>query len=142
MGVPHPVQRGVERQDLVVDPGARAPLGRFRAAVHHALEILVETDPVPARADRALEALRHVEMFKIDDAAHARVDPEQVRILAILRHREDADGIGPQQHVRCQVKGFHAPASRPIHSCPILIGPVVVCLPPISTPAGLRPLSA
>ena len=46
------------------------------------------------RASR--EAIR--KPSKRNQAAHFRLDPEQRRVTGALGHREDAAGIGPQQH--------------------------------------------
>src|SRR3546814_4391671 len=61
---------------------------------------------------RLAKAARHVKGIEHDDAAHPRVDPEQLRVVAILGHGKDADGVGLQQHIRSKVRHLHGDVSE------------------------------
>ena len=54
-----------------------------------------------------------IEPVERKDAPLLRLDPEQLARLPALRHREDADRIGPEENVRRQLEfartGFHGP---------------------------------
>ncbi len=93
-------QVAVERPDLAVDPGGAAAGPRGGAAVDHALEVGVDPHLEHALADGARQALGHVHLVEQQDAALLRLDPVERRIVGALGHREDAAGIGLEQHLR------------------------------------------
>ena len=92
-------QSAVDLADARVDPGAGAVALFLRAARDHRLEIAVDPDGVGRRAHGAGEATRHVKAVERDDAAHLGLDPIERGIVGALRHREDAAGIGLEQHL-------------------------------------------
>ena len=61
------------------------------------------------RAHGARQAGGDFQAVERDDAALFRLDPEQGRIVGAFRHREDAAGIGAQQHLRRDL-GLHGVA--------------------------------
>jgi hypothetical protein len=68
------------------------------------LLIQVSSRPGCGAAQPAMTALKAVSTVTLkiserNQAAHFRLDPEQRRITGALGHREDAAGIGPQQHL-------------------------------------------
>ena len=89
----------VERADARVDPGARPAGLRLGAAVEHAVEVAVDRDAEAVRADGAGEPRRDVEGVQRNDAALLRLDPIKRRVLGAFRHREDAAGVGLEQHL-------------------------------------------
>src|SRR6202453_3653903 len=100
-------QFAVQPHDLVVDPGllslGAGAYDRFESAVGDHLETIgTHGLGEAARDDKPVER---------EDAALLRLDPEQVLGVAAFGHRKDADGIGPEQDVRRQLKfsrrGFH-----------------------------------
>ena len=84
------------------------PLG---AGAHHLGKVAIGDNVKPVRAHRLGEALRHDEPVERKDAPLLRLDPEELARLPALRHREDADRIGPEENVRRQLEfartGFH-----------------------------------
>ena len=73
---------------------------RLGAAVDHAVEIAVDGDLELVRSDGAGEPRRHVEAVERDDPAQVRLDPVERGVLRAVGHREDAAGIGLEQHFR------------------------------------------
>src|SRR5229473_2757526 len=70
-------ERGVEADDLFVDPGLR-PLGRrLCAAAHDRLECAVAGDDEGAAANGPAQPARDVEPLERQDAAAHRIDPER-----------------------------------------------------------------
>src|SRR6266851_3861629 len=122
MAVTDPIEPAIEIADAPVDPGARAPGLRFRAAVDHGLEVAIGRHREALGAYRAGEPGGHVEPVERDDAALLRLDPIEGRILGALRHRKNAAGIGLEQHLgrdldECGVAAGHGlwvnPGSHP-----------------------------
>ena len=64
------------------------------------VEIAVDRDGEAVGAHGAGEPRRQVEAVERDDAAQVRLDPVERGVLGALRHREDAAGIGLEQHLR------------------------------------------
>ena len=73
---------------------------RLRAAIDHAVEIAVDGHLELVGADGAGEPRRHIEAVERDDSAQVGLDPVERGVLRALRHREDAAGIGLEQHLR------------------------------------------
>jgi hypothetical protein len=97
-------QLAIELADAAADPGFRAVEGRRRAARDHAVEILIDPHREHVGAHRAGEALAHMETVEGDDPALAGLDPEQGRVVGILRHGKDAGGIGLEQDLSRDVE--------------------------------------
>jgi hypothetical protein len=100
VSVTHDVQLEAQVEDGVVDPGLPAPGRRLRAARHHILEGAVGGDLKRAFEDGLLEAARHMKIVERQDAARIRVDPIEMRVVPRFSHRENPDGIRPEQHLR------------------------------------------
>ena len=49
--------------------------------------------------DHLAQGFRHVEAIERDDRTVARLDPEDVLVVAFVRHREDAAPVGEQQGI-------------------------------------------
>jgi hypothetical protein len=94
------VKAAIEIADAFVDPGVLAPFLQRRAARDRRLERGVDGDAKGVRAHRARKPRGDAKSVERDDAAKLRLDPEQGRIVGAFRHREDAAGIGAQQHGR------------------------------------------
>ena len=92
-------QGAIELADSGVDPGpAAAGLG-LGAAIDDGVEIAVAHDAKAPAAQRAGEPRRHVEALERQDAPALGLDPIERRVLGALGHREDAAGIGLEQHL-------------------------------------------
>jgi len=100
MGMAARMQRGIEAQDLAVDPGFLAAWGRGGASLHDIGESLVGSDGEMARPHRARQAVRHMECVQGNDAALFRRYPIECGIAAPLGHGKQAFGIGAQQDFR------------------------------------------
>ncbi len=100
VAMPDVEQPAIELADRRVDPGARALRAGLRAAVDHGFEVAVahDLDSDVLRTVRASRR-RHMEAVERNDAALFRLDPEQRRVVGILRHREDAARIGLEQNL-------------------------------------------
>ena len=100
VGMPVVVEAAVDLADAAVDPGFGAVLLGFGAALDRAVEIPVDPDGIGRRAHGARQPRGDVKAIERNDAAHLRLDPIERRILGALCHREDAAGIGLEQHFR------------------------------------------
>ena len=98
VAVPELVEPEIEIADTLVDPGVVAAGLRRRAARDDRLEGGIDGHAEGVRAHGAGQPRGDAEAVKRDQAAHFRLDPEQRRVTGALGHREDAAGIGPQQH--------------------------------------------
>src|SRR5258708_13875171 len=76
MGRPALEERGVEGDDLVVDPGLRPVGRRLGAAAHDGLEGAVAAYGEAAAADRSAQAARNVESIEGQGAGAHPIDPE------------------------------------------------------------------
>src|SRR5436190_2507847 len=94
------VELAIEHADAPVDPSARAPEARLRAALEHRVEIAVDGDGETVGAHGAGKPCRHVEALERNDTAQLRLDPIERRVVRALRHGKDAAGIGLEQHLR------------------------------------------
>src|SRR3546814_9045274 len=90
----HAVQRRVELDDLVVDPGPRPVLGRLGAALDDGFEVAIVGDLEHAPAEHLAQAPRDMEAVKHDDAAHAGIDPKELRIAPGPPPRKTTHGTG------------------------------------------------
>ena len=83
--------------DLVVDPGL-GPVGRGRGAgLDHVLEGRVDAHLEGLLAHGAGQPARYVEAVQRQHAALLRVDQEDARVVAGLRHGEDATLVAGDQ---------------------------------------------
>ena len=98
VAMPELVQPDIEIADALVDPGVVAAGLRRGTAGDHRLEGGVDGDGEGVGAHRARQARGDAKAVERDHAAHFRLDPEQGRIVGAFGHREDAAGIGAQQH--------------------------------------------
>ena len=94
MGMARAMQRCIEADDIVIDPGFRPRIG---TAVDDACKIFIEADAVGPAADSFGEALWYMQMVDGKNAAPQRVVPAEFPAITPLRHGEDAHGIGLQQ---------------------------------------------
>src|SRR5215831_5372202 len=94
------IEVAVKRPDLAVDPGgAPAGLGR-RTTVEHAFKIGIDPDLEDALADGTCKPLWHMHPVQRQDPALLWLDPIERGIIGALCHREDAAGIGLEEHLR------------------------------------------
>ncbi len=98
MGMSEFVQPDVEIADALVDPGVLAARLRCGAAGDDSFESGVDGDGEGVGAHRARQARGDAKAIERYHAAHLRLDPEQGWVVGALGHREDAAGIGAQQH--------------------------------------------
>ena len=105
-------ERDIERADALIDPGALAASRRAGAAIDHRREVAVGDNTQGGAAHRAREPRGNMKIVERDDAALFRLDPIERRVVRALRHRENAAGIGFQQHVRRDLEGCGAVAVR------------------------------
>ena len=98
VAVPELVEPDIEIADALVDPGVVAARLRRRAARDDRLEGGIDGNAEGVRAHGAGQPRGDAETVERNQAAHFRLDPEQRRVTGALGHREDAAGIGPQQH--------------------------------------------
>jgi len=90
----------VEPPDALVDPGL-APAGRGGgASVDDRVEVAVGVNLEAIGTNGARKPAGDVKTLDRHDPAPLRVDPIEARVLRALGHREDAAGIGLQQHFR------------------------------------------
>ena len=92
------MQSAIEITNALVDPGVLPARLRRGTTRYHRLERGIDRDGECIRAHGAREARGNPEAIERYDAAHFRLDPEQRRVIGAFGHREDAAGIGAQQH--------------------------------------------
>ena len=97
--MPDLVQLAIQRADAAVDPGARAPGCRFRAAIDHRLEVAIDENLELVGADRTRKPFGQMEPVQRYQAPHIGLEPVQRGVVGILRHRENTTGIGLEQHL-------------------------------------------
>jgi len=103
MGVVAGVQRGVEAQDFVVDPGLlRSGAARRRPASRRRTRCRGDDEFIAAH--RARQPLRDMEGVQREDAALLRRHPIERGIVAPLRHREQPLGIGARNDLRREAR--------------------------------------
>ena len=109
MGMAAGMQRGIEAQDLAVDPAFLAPRRRRGAGLHHVARRPWSAVTVKrAAAHGAGQAARHMETVQRNDAALFRRHPVERGIVAPLapwetgpRHRRAAASRGVRRGVPC-----------------------------------------
>src|SRR6516164_2821108 len=90
----------VERPNLAVDPGG-APAGPGRCTtVEDTLKVGIDPDLEDAAADGTCKPSWHMHPVEGQDPALLWLDPVERRIIGALCHREDAAGIGLEEHLR------------------------------------------
>ena len=100
VGAPHLMQFDIEIDDFVVDPGFAAARTRRGAVADHRFESAVAAHFEVTPGQFAAQAARDMEGLQRQDAALFRVDPIQRGIVAVLRHREQAHRVSPEQDIR------------------------------------------
>src|SRR5271154_3565704 len=95
MGVAALIQCAIQPKNVGVDPGPVA----IRAGLHDGYESAVGPDFVYIRSHRLGETTRNHEAVEWENPALLRFDPEQMRGVAILGHREHPDRIGAQENL-------------------------------------------
>ena len=93
------VEREKRLLDLLVDPRLAPVGGVGRTMRDHLGEGSVGAHFEPVLPDRLGKAFRQVKSVERQHRPPLRLDPESVGIVARVRHREDADGIGIQKKV-------------------------------------------
>ncbi|PAV93614.1 hypothetical protein WR25_14050 [Diploscapter pachys] len=102
MRIAHAVQRHEHLLDAAVDPGFRAIVGAFGAQLDHSLEGGVGGDAKAVTRDRFAQRRGEVEAIDWQDRTGARFDPIDAVGVAVIRHREDAHGIGAEHEFRVE----------------------------------------
>ena len=82
---------------LLIQVSSRPACGAAQPAIT-ALKAVSTVTVKRIGAHGALEPRGDAKTIERDHAAHFRLDPEQGRIVGALGHREDAAGVGAQQH--------------------------------------------
>jgi len=108
------VELAVQIVDAGVDPGAAAPRHGLRATVDHGVEVAIDHDGEAIGSNGARQAIRHVKAIQWNNSAPFRFYPIERRVLGALRHREDAAGIGFEQHFRRDVDECGFTARHPV----------------------------
>ena len=111
MGVAAGMELGIALLDLGVDPGVVAR----GAGADHLSEGPVARHGEAIGAQRLPERARQMKAVERDDRALGRLDPVDVRRVAAVRHREDADRIGAEQEIgieRHRASPLPVPAAR------------------------------
>jgi len=104
------MERGVEADDLAVDPALLASGLGLRAGEHHLAKGDIARDGEAIAAHGARKPLGDVEAIERNDPAPFRRDPVKLRVLAPLRHRKHTLGIGAKDDLRRQaLRTMHAP---------------------------------
>ncbi len=92
-------QGAVELADAPADPGFLPVVARSGAAGDDPFEVVIDPDREDIRTDGACETPGDLKPVERYDSALAWLDPEQGRIVHILRHRKDARRIGLEQNL-------------------------------------------
>lgn len=93
-----PVERGEGGFDLPADPGFGAVGGAFGTEADHGLEGGIGGDAEAIGGDRLFERARQMESIERQDRAALGFYPIDAIGLAMIGHREHADGIGAEHH--------------------------------------------
>ena len=94
-----PMQRTIQLDQLVVQPGARARGANFGAGLDHLGKVAVDADLELPPADHLAQALGLMEPLERQDPAAPRVNPVDGRVMAVVRHRKQPAGVGAKQQV-------------------------------------------
>src|ERR1700722_3378060 len=98
MAVAALVELAIEIANTDVDPGSAAARHRFGAAVDDCVEIAIGDHREPVGTHGAGKTVRNVKTIERYNAAPFGLDPVKCRIVSAFRHRENATGIGLEQH--------------------------------------------
>lgn len=93
-----PVERGERGFDLPADPGFGAVGRPFGTEPDHGLKRGVGSDAEAIGGDRLPQRARQVKAVERQDRAAFGFDPIDAIGLAVIGHREHADGIGAEHH--------------------------------------------
>jgi len=99
MGCAYLMQVQIGPLDSVADPGSPRIAARTGAFADHGGESGVAGDFENTFAQNLRQRARTVKAVQRQDRAAARFDPENLGILARIRHREQAGAIGHEQHI-------------------------------------------
>lgn len=98
MGMAHGMQPGIGGRDSVADPGfARFGHARRRAGLDHLLESSVAGDAKAPPPQGARQRMRAMHAIEWQNATPFGLHPEDLGIITMVGHGEDAAAIG-QQH--------------------------------------------
>jgi hypothetical protein len=100
MGLPQFVQRLIALRDAGADPGLIAIAARTGAGFDHGSKGKVAGNFEGPAAQHLGKGVRAVEMIQRQDRPSPRLDPEDIRIVARVSHRENPAAIGEQQQLR------------------------------------------
>jgi len=104
MGMPHAVKRRVKREDLIVDP-AFASVRRGSGAKRHDIgEDGIDFHREAIAADGAGETLGKMEPVERKNAPRIRRHPEEIGIIAPLRHGKYPGAIGLEEEFGGQAR--------------------------------------
>lgn len=106
MGMAGMVKMGIGPLYIMIDPGRRAILRRFRAERQDAAKGAIGGDAEPVPPQHLRQRMGQMEPVKREDGPPLGLHPIDFARLAVIRHRKDADGIGLQQDERIY---HHAP---------------------------------
>lgn len=98
MRITEPVERSEGGFDLPADPGFGAVGRPFGTEPNHGLKRGVGGDAEAIGGDRLFERARQMEAVERQDRAALGLDPVHAIGLAMIGHREHADGIGAEHH--------------------------------------------
>jgi hypothetical protein len=99
MGMAELVERAIAFADALRDPAVFGAFARRGAGIDHRVEGFVAGHGKVAAPQRARERARAMEPVERENRAQARLHPIDFRVVAAVRHREDAGAIGPEQEV-------------------------------------------
>lgn len=94
MGVACGVQMAIAGLYAVADPAFGMAGARLRARMDDRSKIRIQRDAKAPLSNDLAQAAGTAELIERDDRAFARFDPEDFRVIATVRHRENAAAIG------------------------------------------------
>ena len=94
------VQGNVAARNPAADPGFVGVAPGLRAGFDHRRESLVAGNLKGAAAQHFGQRMRAMEAVQRQHRTAARLDPEDLRIVARVGHRKDSTAIGEQQQLR------------------------------------------
>ena len=84
----------IERPDPLIDPGSSPSHPWLGAAGNHGIEIMIDPHGEGRGPHGTGETRRDVEAGERNDPPPLGLDPVQRGVVGVLRHREDAAGVG------------------------------------------------
>lgn len=110
--MPKRVQGLVACLNTAADPATVLPIARRGACFKHLRERGVARHGEAVASHGTGQRLRQVEAIKRQDRAQSRLNPEDFRIIAAVRHRKDAAAIGKHEQFRLD----HGRGHRRMHN--------------------------